>query len=218
MAEREGTIRFSYELRAPTPSDLIPSPLRQALESWRHVFEELALIGRERERYDGFAFGNLSVRDPASCDRFFITASQTSDSPIEDADALPRIDACDLNAFHVVTTGTRAPSSESVTHAMVYRADHRIDWLFHVHSPDIWRRASALRLATTGTDVPYGSPMLAQAVSTLLREHPERPLVFATLGHEDGVFACGSDADSVGAAIVIALAHAHALVQKEDPS
>jgi hypothetical protein len=35
-------------------------------------------------------------------------------------------------------------------------------------------------------------------------------LLFATLGHEDGVFACGAAADDTGGALVRALADAYA--------
>jgi len=41
-----------------------------------------------------------------------------------------------------------------------------------------------------------------------LRHRPLEPLVFVTLGHEDGVFACGGNAEATGGALVAALARA----------
>ena len=49
---------------------------------------------------------------------------------------------------------------------------------------------------------------MADAVAALLRTHRRRPLVFVTLGHEDGVFACGGSAEATGGALVAALARA----------
>ena len=63
-------------------------------------------------------------------------------------------------------------------------------------------------LAAIGADVGYGSTQMAEAVSALLRTHRTRPLVFVTLGHEDGVFACGGSAEATGGALVAALARA----------
>jgi hypothetical protein len=49
---------------------------------------------------------------------------------------------------------------------------------------------------------------MADGVATLMRAHPERPLVFTTLGHEDGVFACGTEARDTGVALIERLADA----------
>ena len=83
---------------------------------------------------------------------------------------------------------------------MVYAADAGIDWIMHVHAPVIWRAAARLELPTTPHDVAYGSPAMANAVGALLKRHATRPMLFATLGHEDGIFACGASADDTGAA------------------
>ena len=170
--------------------------------------KQLNLIGRDPRRYDGFAYGNASVRDIAAPNRFFITASQTGGAPRLIAEHVVRVDAWDAQRFEVEATGSRAPSSESISHGMVYAADASIVWIMHVHSPSIWRAAARLDLPVTAQDVPYGSPAMAQAVAELTRCHVARPLVFATLGHEDGVFACGGSADDTGAALVRVLTSA----------
>ena len=46
------------------------------------------------------------------------------------------------------------------------------------------------------------------AVAELMSSHHSRPLVFATLGHQDGVFACGSTARDTGGLLVSYLARA----------
>jgi hypothetical protein len=206
--QTEGAIRFRYRLIAPRATDVLDAQDFRRLADWRRVLKRLALIGCDPDRYDGYAYGNLSVRDRADPTRFFVTASQTGGAPKLVADDVVRVDACGVERFEVEATGARPPSSESITHGMVYAADPRIDWIMHVHSPAIWRRATRLGLPTTAADVEYGSPAMARAVDALAHRHTGRPLVFATLGHEDGVFACGATADGTGAALIRALERA----------
>ena len=89
---------------------------------------------------------------------------------------------------------------------MIYDAGPEVEWVFHVHSPEIWRRAEALDIPATGADIAYGSPAMAGAVAELLATNNERPLTFVTLGHKDGVFACGGNAGETGASLVSLLA------------
>ena len=84
----------------------------------------------------------------------------------------------------------------------VYAADPATHWIFHVHSRELWQRTHQLELPTIAANIGYGSPAMASAVAELLRTHGKRPLVFATLGHEDGIFACGATAEATGSALV----------------
>ena len=107
--------------------------------------------------------------------------------------------------------GSEPPSSESLTHAMIYAADPRVRCVFHIHNALIWQNRSALKLPQTAVDVGYGSPDMVRAVSSLMEENQSRPLVFATAGHEDGVFACGHSPRDCGTLLVSYLAKARAL-------
>lgn len=176
------------------------------LRSWREVLRRLQLLGQDPARYGGLGFGNVSARDPSRPDEFVITASQTAGAPQLSERQLVRITHSNVERFWVDAQGYQPPSSESLTHAMIYRADAKIGWVFHVHSPEIWQRAEALALPTTGADVRYGSAAMATAVAALLAAHSDRRAVFATLGHDDGVFACGASAEAAGSALVDVLA------------
>lgn len=205
MAGKEGTIRFAYALESPEGPIAAPRMLA-AIAGWRSVFKRLGMLGQDPARYGGLGFGNLSGRDSEQPAEFVITASQTAAAPsIADGD-LVRIANANPARFWVDACGRHPPSSETLTHAMVYQADPSVGWVFHVHSPDIWRQAETLALPATAGDVPYGSRAMVEAVSRLLSEHRARPLVFASLGHEDGVFACGDSADAAGGALVSLLA------------
>ena len=200
MAEVEGVIRFSYALQAPSAP--IPAALAQPLLAWRGALRRLGLIGQRPDRYGGFGYGNLSRRVPGGEGAFIITASQTSGALQAGLDDLVRVNHCDLQRFHADAEGHRPPSSESLTHAMIYAADRGVDWVLHAHSPEIWRNAAALGLPTIAADVEYGTWSMAEAVAALLRSESRRPLLFVTLGHQDGVFVCGGSAERSGRALI----------------
>ena len=205
MAEAEGVIRFAYEL-SPTPDARVDAGVLCPLMAWRAVLRRLGLIGQAEDRYGGHAYGNLSARGADSGMAFVITASQTSGLDALCAEGLCRIREFDLERFRVHAEGTRPPSSETLTHAMIYVADPGVRWVFHGHCPEIWQRARDLGLPATGSRIAYGSPRMAHSVASLLANHATRPLVFATRGHRDGVFACGATADGAGTALVNCLA------------
>jgi ribulose-5-phosphate 4-epimerase/fuculose-1-phosphate aldolase len=198
----EGAIRFRYRLATPDARDRLARDAFARLRAWRQILRRLHLIGRHARRYDGYAYGNLSVRDPRDPTRFYVTASQTSGAATLRIADVVRVDRCDVERFEVDAVGDKPPSSESITHGMVYAADPSIVWIMHAHAPAIWRAAAPLCLATTPPDVEYGSRAMAGAVAELLARERARPLVFATLGHEDGVFACGATADDAGSLLV----------------
>lgn len=203
----EGTIRFAYGLEPPE-GPVAPAPVLQALRGWRSVLRRLGLVGQTPERYGGLGFGNLSGRDTGDPQQFVITASQTAGAPELEEGDLVRILHSSTSRFWVDALGHQPPSSETLTHAMIYEADPAIGWVLHGHSPDIWQRADELDLPATPESVAYGSADMVSAVAALLESHPERPLVFVTLGHEDGVFACGRTAAEAGGALAATLARA----------
>ena len=206
MAEAEGVTQFDCRLAAPSAE--LPDDLAQPLLAWRTVLRRLELIGQTGTRYGGLGYGNLSRRAPGAGRGFVITASQTSGLADAGVEHLVWVKCWDLGLFRVKAEGALPPSSESLTHAMLYAGDPEVHWVLHGHCPDIWRSAKATGLAAIDADVGYGSPQMAQAVAALLRSDRTRPLVFVTLGHEDGVFACGGSAEATGGALVAALARA----------
>ncbi|MEM9313110.1 MAG: class II aldolase/adducin family protein [Pseudomonadota bacterium] len=207
MTEEEGVIQFAYTLEPGAAT--IATPLLAELRAWRSVLRDLELLGEDPQRYGGFGYGNLSLR----CSRsdFVITASQSSGETTLEARDIVQICDVDLATFHVKARGARPPSSESLTHAMLYAADDAVHVVFHVHSPEIWNARNTLDLPATAADVPYGTPAMAEAVKALMDRQSRRPLLFVTAGHEDGVFAAGATLHECGAQLVSCLARARAL-------
>jgi hypothetical protein len=207
LSDVEGTIQFAYNL---TPSDapILGESAFAELRAWRSILFTLDLLGQRSDKYGGYAYGNLSVAQPSG---FAITASQTSGAPKLLASHIVAIKEANLQRFWIEAEGSEPPSSESITHAMIYQADARVRVVFHIHSAEIWQARADLKLPETPESVPYGSPEMAQAVSHLLAQNQSRPLVFATAGHEDGVFALGHHARDCGGLLVTYLAKARAL-------
>lgn len=206
MAETEGVIQFECCLVAPGAE--MPDDLAQPLLAWRKVLRRLELIGQTKARYGGLGYGNISRRVPGAAGGFLITASQTSGIADAGVEHLVWVRRWDLGRFQVEAEGALPPSSESLTHAMLYANDPQVNWVLHGHCPDIWQNAAAVGLAAIDADVGYGSPQMAAAVTALLSTTCVRPLVFVTLGHQDGVFACGGSVEATGGALVAALARA----------
>ncbi len=213
MAELEGTIQFAYEL-TPDESIKLSADDFADLSAWRSLLFDLRLLGQTPDRYQGYGYGNLSVRAD-DAETFVVTASQTSGEATLLHEHLVLITHCNLERFWVDASGSEPPSSESMTHAMIYQADPRIRCVFHVHCPDMWGYRTLLKLPQTPVDVPYGSPAMVAAVRDLLETNQSRPLIFATAGHEDGIFACGHNPRECGALLLTNLARARALKLKE---
>ena len=207
--ETEGTIHFAYELKPPQGPVLDPEPLRE-LSAWRSVLRDLQLLGQTPERYEGYAYGNISLRTSDAADGMVVTASQTSGLADVSQSDLTRISAVSFERFWVEAEGEAPPSSEALTHAMLYAADSRIRAVVHAHCPEIWQHAATLNLPATHESVGYGTPEMVKAVQELLNQHQSRPLVFVTRGHEDGVFACGHGLRDAAILLISVLARARA--------
>ena len=202
MTTAEGAIQFHYTLDAPGPADALDAERFAQMAAWRTILRQLDLIGRDPARYDGFAYGNLSVRDHADPRRFFVTASQTGGDPSLERSHLVRVDRCNAERFEVFATGVAPPSSESITHGVLYAADPSIAWVMHVHSRAIWRDAPRLELADDRRERYVWLVGDGERRRGAVAETRKRPIAFATLGHEDGVFVSGTSADETGALLV----------------
>src|SRR5258705_3482913 len=112
----EGTIQFRFELAAGTAADEPNDGLFAQFVGWRRILKRLKLIGRDARRYDGYGYGNMSMRDPEQPARFFVSASQTSGVASITPHDIVRIDRWAADRFEVAATGHAPPSSESITH------------------------------------------------------------------------------------------------------
>lgn len=195
----EGVIQFRAEHRTMALDRETYATLARALLVWRERLYAADLIGRHPERYDGAGFGNVSVRVPGRGEErpFLVTATQTGGKAELGLSDLCVIESWDPRENSVVSFGPQMPSSESMTHGAMYGLERRIRFVFHGHSPDIWRRADELGLPTTHPDIGYGTPEMASEVVHLLRQNPGARIL-AMGGHQDGIIAFGESAHEAG--------------------
>ncbi|HEY8553409.1 MAG TPA: class II aldolase/adducin family protein [Burkholderiales bacterium] len=209
-AAGEGVIKFDL---AFTPDAALPEAELRELIAWRTILWRLGLIGRDPARYGGAGFGNVSRRLPRPADArapwFAISGTQTGALPALAPRHFAIVTACDPERNRVEARGPIAPSSESLTHGMLYRLDPAVAFVLHVHAPEIWRAAAALGLPRTAPEAAYGTPAMAREIERLMRAGAfDREPVLVMGGHEDGVIAFGPSADAAGLALLATLAAA----------
>ncbi|MGD2137751.1 MAG: class II aldolase/adducin family protein [Gammaproteobacteria bacterium] len=212
---QEGVIKF--ELRHRKTATLTIREGLPALTAWRQILWQLRLVGQDPPRYGGYGFGNVSMRlapfaAPFNRRRFLISGTQTGSLPVLDASHYVAVTEYDPRQNRVVSAGPLPPSSESLTHGMLYNMAAAIHVILHVHSPDIWQAATGLGIPVTDAAVAYGTPEMADEVGRLFAETDVRHRgLFAMGGHRDGIVAFGANADQAGQIVVQALAASLAL-------
>jgi len=199
MAETEGVIKYrlQFELAEPPVEDL------SELNVWRSILHGLQLIGQDATRYQGYGFGNLSMRSKLDPAQFYISGTQTGHlAELQDAH-YARILQTDIRHNFVQARGRVEPSSEALTHAMFYRLNPRIQCVIHVHSAELWHYGLQHAVPATDANIAYGTTQMAQEIERLYQSSDLsqcRTLVMA--GHEDGVICFGESIDLAGQALL----------------
>ncbi len=211
----EGAIKFEAAHREQPLASRRFAEAACRLLAWREIFAKTGLVGQEPGLYGGFGYGNVSCRvGPLSVPRrqraFLITGTQTSGKACMSLADLCVVERCEPLRNRVESYGTTLPSSESLTHGAIYDLGSHIRFVFHAHSPTIWRRAAALRIPTTDPQVAYGTPEMAREVERLWQTTPLSDLGILSMGgHEDGVIAFGRSAAEAGQITLRYLARAY---------
>lgn len=192
--EQEGVIKYRLDF---IESDCEPDQAALTeLNNVRAVLMEKGMLGQDSERYQGFGFGNLSFRADRS-EQFWISGSQTGYLGSLSVSDLALVVSSDARHNYLKAKGLTKPSSESMTHGVLYQINEGINAVIHVHCPIIWGNATRLNIKATQADIVYGTPEMAEAVRSLSSELlvDGLPIAFAMLGHEDGVVAAGNTLD-----------------------
>jgi len=188
----DGVIKYSIEHQ--TARTALFSGYEQ-LEALRTRLFTLGLIGEK----NGIGYGNLSMRDNSS-ESFFITATQTGRMPILSREYYTYISAYDFSTFKVISQGTHKPSSEALSHAMIYAIDKRISTVIHVHSLALWKfMINNKHLATTAE---YGTAQMVEEIAGLYTNlDPMMHNAFVMKGHEEGIITFGRSVEEAELAL-----------------
>ena len=207
--EEEGVIKFDLRFTAGPP---VAAEVITELNEWRNILWQQALIGQDTGRYQGYGFGNISQRigeqHAAIGQReFIISGTQTGHLQRLDNSHYARVTAYNADRNRVVATGPVMPSSESMTHGIIYDLDSKLNVVLHVHSPDIWKTAVRQGIPVTRASVEYGTAEMSREGVRLFSETGVMEQgIFSMGGHEDGIVAFGNSADEAGNRLLAALA------------
>ena len=206
MAEAEGVIKYQLEyIPGPAPEPALISDVN----AWRHILFLLGLIGQDDRRYGGYGYGNVSCRLNTGSNEFVISGTQTAHLPLLTADHYVLVTESDATHNRIVASGIVKPSSEALTHGILYQTSTAINVVFHVHSPHIWNNAEALAISSTAKDVAYGTPQMAEDIKRLVQQEAvQQKGIFVMGGHQDGVVAFGGSAEEAGNILVDCFVHA----------
>ena len=199
MTETEGVIKYRL--------DFSPGPQPQAdlreLDTWRSILRELDLIGQRADRYQGYGYGNISCRDPYTSDQFIISASQTGNIRRLAGQHYCTVERCDIDGNRVFAHGAMPPSSEALTHAMIYQTRNSARCVMHVHDKRLWQYGLQRGLPQTARSTEYGTLQMAREVQALFETSrlPSDGLLFMA-GHEDGLLSFGDSIEEAGARMV----------------
>jgi L-ribulose-5-phosphate 4-epimerase len=204
-AETEGVIKFAchHQDQAIIANAAIDKAF-QKLKFWREKFRQLGLVGgNEPERYQGYGYGNLSIRIEAQ--KFLISGTQSGHIKNFKLEHCALVESYEIEKNEVWSVGKIKPSSESMTHASIFHALPTIQAVFHAHHPKIWQNALKDDTPKISSHIPYGTPAMAQAVAQMVQnlftEH--KNLFFIMAGHEDGIMSAGENADDAGELLVM---------------
>ena len=186
MTIDEGYVKYrSLWTKAPAPH----AAAAEELEAWRQPLYAAGLIGEYKEH--GIGYGNISVRcgEPG---QFMISGTQTGHLATTDKSHYALVTSWNVHSNLVCCVGLVQASSEAMTHAAIYQLDQHIGAIVHVHSGDLWSRFLN-GLPTTASDVPYGTPAMANEFRRLYLDTDFRKTQLAVMGgHEEGIVSIGT--------------------------
>jgi len=199
--DKEGVVKYRLNYTATPP---VNPEIVAELNAWRTILYRLGLTGQDPRRYDGLAYGNVSIRQGTMA--FLISGTQTGGQPKLSSEHYSLVTGFDLEQNLISAKGPIPPSSEALTHAAVYQSGSRIDCVLHVHAPEIWQKAETLAIPVTDRQVGYGTPEMAREVGHLVRT--SKSPVIAMGGHEDGIIAFSSTIEEAATSLIHSLAQA----------
>lgn len=196
MPEQEGVIKYQLD---HSPADPLPEEVIAELNRWRKWMHDLKLIGVVEMPIGLIGYGNIS-----QCfgEGFIISGSQTGHLADLTSQHYTQVTEAYPLENRLVSQGPLPPSSESLTHAVVYQEEPSAQWVMHAHNAPIWQAADRLGLPQTSANAEYGTPEMATETARLFRETDVRERgIFSMAGHEDGIVSFGKTAEQTAAAM-----------------
>lgn len=192
----EGYTKYRVDWTRCGPLEI---PEIDRLNRWRPALYEAGLVGYDATHDVGY--GNISIR-VGDDGRFAISGTQTGRHPELGIEHYALVTAVDIAANRVVCRGPVQASSESMTHAAIYRLAPDIGAIVHAHDEDLWLRLKGT-VPTSDESVAYGTPAMAQEFERLYRDTDFATSGIAVMaGHAGGLLAIGRDIEQAAGRIL----------------
>jgi len=193
----EGYIKFNIHWTQTPP---LMTPILDKLIYWRQECYKRNLIGAYP---NGIGFGNISTRKNET-NNFFISGSATGNEKRLTAQHCAEVVKVDALSNQLWCKGSIAASSESMSHAIIYKLLPWVKAVIHIHDMAMWTQLMH-KVPTTDASAPYGSPEMVASITQLMETTDlAEQKIFVMEGHEEGVFVFG---DSFETAFAVLLAY-----------
>lgn len=185
IMNKEGIIKFKYYCE--DGSEEISDNLFDKINPVRNKLAEMGLIGQYD---DGLCYGNISIRE-SSTDEFFITASGTSNIKTINKEHYVKIIACDTNKNLCRYKGKGLPSSETLTHAIIYNLCKEAKSVIHIHNKKLWEELIG-KVPSTSKHARYGTIEMVEETKRLFdKGDAQKNKIIVMEGHEEGIISFG---------------------------
>ena len=151
---------------------------------------------------DGIGYGNISCRYKHN---FIISGSGTGKLKHLTNEHYTTVTNYSIKENALTAAGPVIASSESLTHAMIYKTQPAINAVFHVHHFALWEKLFH-KIPTTDIDVAYGTPAMANEIVRLFKETDlASEKIFVMGGHQEGIVSFGKNANEAGKLLLAAV-------------
>jgi len=167
------------------------------LSSWKEKLYYHQLIGAYP---DGTGYGNISIRMENGT--FMITGTATGNIKQLTNKHFTKVTEYNITNNTLTCQGPIKASSESLTHAVIYKTLPEVNAVVHIHSSTMWKKLINI-MPTTSSLVKYGTPEMAIEISGLLKPtnfNGNKIIVMG--GHKDGLIAYGKDLNEAASIVL----------------
>ena len=182
----EGYIKFNCTWIKEELSD---QSIIDELNQWRQKLYNNQLIGAYP---DGIGYGNISQRLAEGT--FLITGTATTGNLKQlTARHYTQVSSFDIANNAITCRGPIKTSSESLTHAIIYKSLPEVNVVVHIHNNILWQELLH-NVPTTSPQVAYGTQEMANEIIQLLATTDlKKDKILDMGGHEDGLISFGRD-------------------------
>ncbi|MGE0088515.1 MAG: class II aldolase/adducin family protein [Bacteroidales bacterium] len=177
----EGYIKFNLQWEKKSVD--FPGTIISELNIFRTKLFDFGLIGMYP---NGIGFGNISSRI-ANTDQFIISGSATGQLRTLTKEHFSLVTGFEIEKNTVICQGQIAASSESMSHAALYKSNQNINAVVHVHHKKLWEKYLN-NLPATPKNAEYGTPKMANEIKKLA--HVSEGIIIMG-GHEEGIVSFG---------------------------